>query len=79
MCLKQLRVSRNGLGDAGCEAAATALIHNRTLLELDLSGNRIMNTGFLILARSLSQNESLQVLRVSASWSSSLVVNTDTI
>ena len=65
MCLKRLCVSRNGLGDKGCGAAGTALVHNRTLLELDLSGTRAMNQGFLALALGLPRNEGLHVLKVS--------------
>lgn len=62
--LKRLSVANNGLGDEGCGAAAVAISSNSSLLELDMSGNRITNTGLLAFASQIKTNETLQVLKV---------------
>ena len=57
-------MSWNGLGPEGGAVIADAVGVNQTLEELDISGNRLDVTTAAILARSISKNEDLKVLRV---------------
>ena len=54
-----------GLGRDGAEAISKALKENRTLLELDISLNRIGLEGAKNIAKGMKENDTLQVLRVS--------------
>ena len=55
-----------GLGRDGAEAISEALKENRTLLELDISLNRIGLEGAKNIAKGMKENDTLQVLRVSS-------------
>ena len=55
-----------GLGRDGAEAISKALKENRTLLELDISLNRIGLEGAKNIAKGMKENDTLQVLRVSS-------------
>lgn len=55
----------NGFGLPGAHSLALALKENRTLLELDISNNRITMEGAGAFGKIFSVNDSLQVLRVS--------------
>lgn len=54
----------NGLGLAGAEAMGKALKVNRTLLDLDISFNRIPEEGAGHMAVGLQVNDVLQSLKV---------------
>ena len=54
----------NGLGSEGAEAMGKALKVNRTLLQMDLSYNRIPEVGAGYLAVGLQTNDTLQGLKV---------------
>lgn len=71
--LKRLNVSFNGFGTEGAACMGQALATNRTLLELDISKNRITNIDVKVLAKQLKSNDTLEVLKVRiirpvASW-----------
>ena len=51
--------------DKGAETIATALHHNSTLMELNLSNNSISNAGSTALAQALHHNSTLEVLDLS--------------
>jgi hypothetical protein len=53
-----------GLGKEGAEAISRALRENRTLLELDISLNRINMEGAIALAKGVKENDTLTVLKV---------------
>lgn len=63
--LKNLNLRMNGFGLEGAKAMAQALIHNRTLMELDLSHNRIPLQGAIALGRGINCNDVLVTIRVS--------------
>jgi len=54
-----------GLGKPGAEALSLALKNNRTLLELDISYNRIPMEGAHSIAAGLKVNDVLKRLKVS--------------
>ena len=54
-----------GLGREGAEAISKALKENRSLLELDISLNRIGLEGAKDLAKGMRENDTLRILRVS--------------
>lgn len=56
----------NGFAQDGSEAMGKALKNNRTLLELDLSHNRIPEAGAVAISQGLQHNDTLKVLRVSS-------------
>lgn len=56
-----------GLGQEGSEAMAKALKENRTLVELDISMNRINVEGAQALGRGVKENDTLKVLKVKCS------------
>ena len=53
-----------GLGRDGAEAISKALKENRSLLELDISLNRIGLEGARDVAKGMKENDTLRVLRV---------------
>ena len=59
-----MNFAMNGLGSEGAEAMGKALKVNRTLLQLDLSFNRIPQIGAGYLAVGLQTNDTLQGLKV---------------
>lgn len=62
--MKTFNLAMAGLGQEGAEAMAKALKENRTLLELDISLNRINLEGAQALARGIKENDTLKVLKV---------------
>ncbi len=53
--LRSLSIPRNKLQDQGATLISNALLHNRTLEYLDISGNRILKDGMRALCDSLSR------------------------
>lgn len=53
-----------GLGKAGAEAMGLALKQNRTLLELDISYNRIPVEAAAAIAAGVKENDTLKTLKV---------------
>lgn len=64
VALKKVDLSFNGLGTEGSVCMGQALATNRTLLELDMSKNRITNVDMQLFTKYMGQNDTLQVLRV---------------
>ena len=62
--LKKLNVSFNGFGTEGTALMGVALATNRTLLELDMSKNRITEFDLKLFTKQMAQNDTLQILRV---------------
>lgn len=61
-----MNLAWNGLGQEGGAAVADALMTNQALLELDLSGNRLGLDTAKKMAKVLTVNDSIRVLRVPA-------------
>ena len=57
-------MSWNGFGPEGGAALADAIATNEALIELDISGNRLDIQSALLIAKAISTNEQLQILRV---------------
>ena len=64
MRLKSLDLSWNGLDSVGGLAVADALMVNQSLLELDISGNRLTQEVANKMAKVLTTNDTIKVLRV---------------
>lgn len=62
--IKVFRIAWNGLGPEGGAAMADALETNSSLIELDISGNRLNADAAIKIAKSLETNETLEILRV---------------
>lgn len=62
--LKAINLSMIGLGKPGSEAIGEALKVNRSLLELDISLNRINLQGARAIASGLADNDTLEMLKV---------------
>ncbi len=62
--LEVLDLSWNGFGFEGCVAVAHMLQYNITLVELDLTNNRISPHALLELLKGLENNKKLATLRV---------------
>ena len=62
--MKVLNVSWNGFGEEGAIAMGTAL-KTCTLVELDMTNNRIGAEGFVTMIKSLKNNDDLRKLIVS--------------
>lgn len=58
-------LSWNGFGEDGGLAIADALISNTSIKDIDLSSNRLTLAVAQRLAKALSSNETLEVLKVS--------------
>lgn len=66
VCLKQLRLAGNHIGDIGAKSLADMLMVNSTLQLLDLSDNKITRVGAADLAEALEDhNRSIHTLSVS--------------
>ena len=63
--LKILNLKMNGFGADGAKVMAHALMHNRTLMNLDLSSNRIPIAGAVALGKGINSNEILTHIKVS--------------
>lgn len=72
--LRCLNFAMNGLGLEGAVAMGKALKNNRTLLQLDLSFNRIPEAGAGHIAVGLQTNDTLQGLKVSGRNSSMTII-----
>ena len=64
MTITTLNLAWNGFGYEGCAALARALHVNRTLVELDLTSNRIHTPALLELTKGLVLNNTLEILKV---------------
>jgi len=62
--LKFLNLRMNGFSMEGAQAMASALTVNRTLMELDLSANRIPLQGIVSISKGINTNEVLVSLKV---------------
>ena len=62
--LKTFNISMNGISNGGAFAFGEALKHNRSLLEADLSYNRIHDEGIEKLVKGFKANDTLRVLKV---------------
>jgi len=56
-------LSWNGFADEGAAAVGESLRENNTLIDLDLSNNRISTEGALALSKGLQINNTLKILR----------------
>ena len=65
--LKCLNLAWTGLSLDGGAAVADALMTNQALLELDMSGNRLGLDTAKRMAKVLTSNDSIRVLKVAAS------------
>ena len=63
--LRRLNISWNGLGKEGCIALAKSLPTNDTLVDLDITCNRIDLVGLPFLLHGLVRNTGLEHLNVS--------------
>ena len=54
----------NGLGDMGAAAVGLALRVNQCLTELNISSNRISQSGAMDIAKGLMVNDVLSILKV---------------
>ena len=66
----------NGFSEMGAEALGRALKHNRGLTELDVSHNRINETGAGHIALGLQTNDVLKELRVGTQILNTRFINT---
>lgn len=62
--LKSCNIGWNGFGPEGGAAVADAMISNNSLLELDVSGNRLTAESAIKMSRMISSNDNIRVLRV---------------
>lgn len=62
--LKVCDLSWNGLATQGGLAIADAMMANQSLLELDISGNRLTYEVAIKMAKVLATNDSLRILKV---------------
>ena len=62
--MSTLDLSMNGIANAGVKHVVEMLKVNVTLTDLDLSCNRISDTGAYLLGRALEKNENLKILKV---------------
>ena len=64
MSLRVVLLGWNGFHLPGCKVLMRALQHNTTLVELDLTANRLDMTCLQYLLKGLAKNEHLSVLKV---------------
>ena len=62
--LKVCNISWNGFGPEGGAAMGEALASNNSLLEIDISGNRLNSDSAVKMARTVSSNDNLRAIRV---------------
>ena len=63
--LKVCNISWNGFGPEGGAAIGEALASNNSLLEIDVSGNRLSADSATKMARTVASNDTLRSIRVS--------------
>jgi len=63
--LKKINLGWNGFSKVGATMLGQALTENRTLLELDISNNRLGLTAIPLLLKGLQENDGLETLHVS--------------
>lgn len=64
MRLKNCSLAWNGFGPEGGAAIADALVTNSALQEIDVSGNRLNADVAVRLAKAITINDSIKVLKV---------------
>lgn len=64
VAMKKLNISWNGFAVQGAKGLGRALVENRTLLQLDVSNNRLEAKAVGELLKGLKQNDSLDSLKV---------------
>lgn len=69
--IERINLMMNGLGNQGVILFANILVNNETLIELDLSNNRIEKDGTSVFASKLEMNRKLKKLWVRKLISSS--------
>lgn len=69
--IERINLMMNGLGNQGVILLANILVNNETLIELDLSNNRIEKDGTSVFASKLEMNRKLKKLWVRKLISSS--------
>ena len=62
--LKVCNISWNGFGPEGGSAIGEALASNNSLLEIDISGNRLSSDSATKMARTISANDALRSIKV---------------
>ena len=62
ICLEELNISYNTLGDHGAELLSEGITNTKTLRVLDISGNNIGPSGTTAIANALTNNTSLEEL-----------------
>jgi Ran GTPase-activating protein (RanGAP) involved in mRNA processing and transport len=55
----------SGIDCKGCQVISAALTHNRSLVEVDLSGNKIKDAGAIALFRVMQHNPNLKLIALS--------------
>ena len=65
ICLEELDISDNELGDHGAELLSKGIINTKTLRVLNISKNNIGPSGTMAIANAISNNTSLKELRIS--------------
>lgn len=62
--MKRINLSWNGFGPEGGAAIADALATNNSVMEIDISGNRLNADAAVKIAKSIFSNDNLRILRV---------------
>ena len=62
--MRSINLSWNGFSDKGSKAVSAALCKNSTLMEIDLSSNRITEEGIVYLTKAFPRNTTLEILKV---------------
>ena len=62
ICLKELKITDNELGDLGAELLSKGITNSKTLRELSINNNNIGPSGTTAIANALGYNNSLQQL-----------------
>ena len=64
ICLEELYINKNKLGDHGAELLSEGITNTETLRELDISNNNIGPSGTTAIANALANNTPLQQLDI---------------